>query len=124
MEITIVSKKVGQPVVFEKMEHSLENMQEKVGGYIERVIIRDDIDMWIDEEGLLKENPKLNIITYVDGQEIHHIMGDIFFASHDEDGNTIGLNDEQMVWVANSLQIVGKTKTGDEDYFVFGFFVK
>lgn len=124
MYINILDKKVGENLSFSKMEHSLEAMQKRVGGYIKAVQLPMEIVMWLDEEGLLKEKP-INLITYIEGEEVHHIVGDIFFTGVDEEGETISLNEEQMVWLTNSMKIIGKTKELNEDvfYFVYGLFI-
>jgi hypothetical protein len=123
-QIQIVTKRVGLPVQFEIIEHTLENMQKIVGGTLDSVRVREDIIMWVDDEGLLKESP-LNLITYVDGKEVHHIAGDVFFAGIDDEGETISLTDEQIAWITNRFQIIGKAKDKKGNkYFVFGLFVK
>ncbi|MCS0827407.1 DUF3846 domain-containing protein [Cytobacillus firmus] len=97
--LKIVRLNVGSQIEVIEMVHSLEDMQAIVGGWLERVRITDDIDLWINEEGLLQELP-LNFVTFVvkDGepQPVHSIVGNVFFASHDEEGETISLNDIQI----------------------------
>jgi hypothetical protein len=122
--IQIITKRVGLPIQFETIEHTLENMQKIVGGSLDSVWLPENIIMWVDDEGLLKESP-LNLITYVDGKEVHYIAGDVFFAGIDNEGETISLTEEQMVWIANRFRIVGKAKDKEEkEYFVFGLFVR
>lgn len=83
-----------------EFEHSLQNLQSFVGGYIEiphisKVLYQNGIDMIINEEGKLVGLPTTAILT--DGSKVcETIQGNILFASHDDEGNTIGLSDEQV----------------------------
>lgn len=101
MEIMI--KKVGQEAVLVKdWEHSYENMKKIVGGYIECVSLPHGIDMWLNEEGLLEQLP-LNLQTSMNGQVVHVIVGDVFFAGHDGEGETIGLTSGQQKFIRERL---------------------
>ena len=118
--IRIISKKVGEKPVRQDMEHTLENMQKKVGGYLEVVRFPLGIDMWVNDEGLINGLP-LNLVILKGGKVISHICGDVFFASADEEGETIGLNPAQVHWIRNNTQFVGIAKGKDElDYLVYG----
>jgi hypothetical protein len=123
-QIRIITKKVGEHLKFDTIEHSLENMQKLVGGTLDGVSLPERIVMWVDDEGLIKEKP-INLITYVENQEVHHIAGDVFFTGIDEEGETVSLSDEQMVWITNRFKIVGKSKNKEgEEYFVYGLMVR
>lgn len=122
-KINVVTKRVGNPPVFEEMEHTLENMQAKVGGWLDVVRLPENIDMWVNDEGLINGMP-LNLITYVENEQVHQICGDVLFTSHDEDANTIGLTERQIMWISNRFQIIGKVREGDLQQFVFGLIVR
>jgi hypothetical protein len=123
-ELTVITKKVGKQLVFEKMEHTLENMQAKVGGYLEAVSLPMDITMWVNDSGLIDGLP-LNLIIFVEGEEVHHICGDVIFTSVDDEGETISLNKEQMTWIVNKTKVVGVTRDKEgREQFVFGLFVR
>lgn len=120
---TIVVKEVGKELKFEETEITLEKMQKLVGGYIECFRLPNNIDMWLNEEGIL-EQLKLNvlILNKETGQEEHHILGNIFFASHDDEGNTIGLTNKQIDWISENIKLIGNAKyPNEEEYEVLGF---
>lgn len=71
---------------------------------IEPVGIREDIHIWVDESGLLKEdNPVLEIFHKEWGRTMY-LAGVSLILSIDDEGNSIGLNDEQIAWVRETLQ--------------------
>ena len=91
----------------------LETMQSIVGGDIERWCLSgnglDGLDLFLDEEGKLKErsyNPKATILAEI----LFHndvIVGDTFVCAHDEEGNSIGLSDAQELALRRRLSDLG-----------------
>ena len=83
-----------------EIDNSLKALQNEVGGYIEipsfsRKLSENNIDMIINEEGKVNRlQPQLAI--YQDNKIVDVICGNIIFASANEDGETIGLTDEQI----------------------------
>lgn len=77
----VVIKRPGEHAVRAEIGERLEDVQAVIGGYIE-TCIRDGSDRpsvlcsaaWCDEEGLLKPDPKPNIVRPTDG---HVIVGTI-----------------------------------------------
>lgn len=102
----------------------LEDLQEIVGGYIEipflsEVFYNNGIDIIINEEGKLIEgmNAEIAIVNEEQGKILDIVYGNCIFASHDEEGNTIGLNEEQTKIVMEELETVIElmnTKTFEE----------
>lgn len=96
----------------QEIKNTLEELQSIVGGYIEfpfiSKVFRDNvIDVIINEEGKYIEGLKAEIAV-VDGktkQVLDVIFGNCVFASHDEEGNTIELNDKQMKIIMQELQM-------------------
>jgi hypothetical protein len=91
----------------------LEDLQKIVGGYIEIPYLGDtfrsnDIDVIINEEGKLIEGmkPEIAIVNEAQGNILDIVYGNCIFASHDEEGNTIGLNEEQIQIVTEELETV------------------
>ena len=95
-----------------EIKNSLENLQKIVGGYIEmpyisKVFIQNSIDMVINEEGKYMDDlePQIAILGKVNNQILDLIYGNCIFVSHDDIGNTIGLNDEQIKVVMEELKL-------------------
>lgn len=96
----------------QEIKNTLEELQSIVGGYIEfpfisKVFHDNVIDTIINEEGKYIEGLKAEIAV-VDGktkQVLDVIFGNCVFASHDKEGNTIELNDEQTKIVMQELQM-------------------
>lgn len=95
-----------------EIENKLENLQKIVGGYIEmpyisKVFIQNGIDMVINEEGKYMDDlePQIAILGKVNNQILDLIYGNCIFVSHDDNGETIGLNDEQIKVVMEELKL-------------------
>lgn len=95
-----------------EIKNSLEELQSIVGGYIEFPFLgnrfKDNtIDVIINEEGKFIEglNPEIAMVDGETKSVLDIVYGNCIFASHDEEGNTIGLNDEQIKIVMEELQI-------------------
>lgn len=71
--------------------NELKQLQEAVDGYIEAVVLGPDLVMWVNEEGLLRDNLEVNPIA--SGFYPTPIMGNIVFTGGtDDEGETIGLS--------------------------------
>ena len=91
----------------------LEDLQKIVGGYIEIPFLshkfRDNgIDTIINEEGKFIEGLKaeIAIVNEENGNILDIVYGNCIFASHDEEGETIGLNEAQIQIVTEELETV------------------
>ena len=93
------------------IENTLENLQKIVGGYIEipflsGIFNKYKINPIINEEGKYIEGLKPEI-ALIDGNTkkiLDIVYGNIIFTSHDEHGETIGLNEEQIKVVMEELK--------------------
>lgn len=58
---------------------------------------KHDIDLWVDDEGLLIDSPLMNHpASVIAGKPL---AGPAFAAGFDADGSTIGLSDEQIGYI-------------------------
>ena len=96
-----------------EITNELEDLQKIVGGYIEIPFLshkfRDNgIDTIINEEGKFIEGLKaeIAIVDEEHGSILDIVYGNCIFASHDEEGETIGLTEEQMQVVTEELETV------------------
>lgn len=95
-----------------EIKNSLEELQSIVGGYIKFPFLgnkfRDNtIDVIINEEGKFIEGlkPEIAMVDRETKSILDIVYGNCIFASHDEEGNTIGLNDEQIKIIMEELQM-------------------
>lgn len=95
-----------------EINNTLEELQGIVGGYIEFPFLgnrfRDNvIDTIINEEGKFIEGlkPEIALIDSNTKKILDIVYGNCIFASHDKEGNTIGLNDKQIKVVMQELQM-------------------
>lgn len=91
----------------EEFDPSLKALQNQVGGFIEHYIIDEAlnqrrIDMWIDEEGKMK-NLRPTFLLMHDGEMYDYISGPCVFTKYDSEGETYGLTDEDMEAVREFL---------------------
>ena len=100
--------KVKTDLTIEKVEFnaedSLTQLQEAVGGCILRVPadMKHDLDLWVNDEGLLLRKPLNGILSSVHSigaDRVELLVGDGVFACHDEEGETIGIQED----IADSL---------------------
>ena len=81
-------------------ENELSQLQSAVEGLIQPVDLAELITMWVNEEGLFQEGLELNQLATAFMQELGSntpIMGNVVFTGGtDEDGNTLGMNQDAM----------------------------
>ena len=106
----LVLNKKGK-LVEKEIHNTLEDLQKIVEGYIEMpylsgVFAENDIDIIINEEGkLINLTPSIAVIDKENGGILDIVHGRCIFTSHDEDGETIGLNEEQIMIVERELKV-------------------
>lgn len=115
-----------------EIDNTLEELQKIVGGYIEFPFLvnkfKDNIiDVIINEEGKFIEGlkPEIAIVNEKVGSIIDIVYGNCIFASHDKDGNTIALTDEQVKVVMEELEVVIELMNKDtmENFEVRALFI-
>lgn len=115
-----------------EIDNTLEELQKIVGGYIEipflsRVFNENKINIIINEEGKFIEGlePEIAIIKKETNTILDIVYGNCIFASHDHEGNTIELNEEQKQIVKEELKtdILLKDSKADKHYLVRGLFI-
>lgn len=103
-----------------EIDNTLEELQKIVGGYIEIPFLSkrfndNGIDVIINEEGKFIDGLKPSIAV-LDGeteQLLDVIYGACVFVSHDSEGNTMALDEEQTKIVMRELQMdVALTQEG------------
>ena len=101
----IITKKVGYAEEVREIETlELEDMQKMVGGLIECFHVGNGVDMWLNDEGKLLSLPVNIAIGSAEREILDTIHGDVFFASGNDEGETIGLTDEQIDWIHGKLE--------------------
>jgi hypothetical protein len=95
-----------------EIKNTLEELQKIVGGYIEipflsRVFNDNGIDVIINEEGKFIEDckPQIAIVDGETKQVLDVVHGNCIFASHNEEGETIGLDENQLAVVMQELKM-------------------
>lgn len=115
-----------------EISNTLEELQKIVGGYIEFPFLgnkfKDNvIDVIINEEGKFVEGlkPEIAIVNEKVGSILDIVYGNCVFASHDKDGNTIALTDEQIKVVMEELEVVIELMNKDtmENFEVRALFI-
>lgn len=89
-KITVVVKEPGKTPEVKEIDDTLESMQEVVGGYIELVAMPNNLDFYVNEEGLAEGLP---FNTHIRGVPV---VGTVFAASRNSSGDTIGLTKSQI----------------------------
>lgn len=99
--MNLLTRKVNSVGFREKELNTLKDRQDFVGGYITYTNVLDNIDIWSCDDVPEMSLDNLNIVIRYgkdgDGQEIEgYIFGDCYFASVDEEGDTIPLSPEDL----------------------------
>lgn len=96
-----------------EIENTLEAFQGIVGGYIEIPYLSKRfsdsvIDVVINEEGKFIDGlrPEIVVVDKATQQTLDIVYGNCIFVSHDDEGNFIELNDEQIKIIMEELKIV------------------
>lgn len=94
-----------------EIENTLEELQKIVGGYIEipflsEVFNNNEIDVIINDEGKFIDGlkPEIAVIYGETGRVLDVVYGNCIFASHDDEGNTTVLTEEQKKVVMEELK--------------------
>lgn len=113
-----------------EIENNLKSLQDIVDGHIEipflsKKLFQYDIDIIINEEGKFIEGMKKEIalINHETNQVLDIIYGNCIFASHDEHGNTVSLNEEQIKIVMDELSCNVILNNGSESFTLKALFV-
>ena len=94
------------------IEGDLKSLQNEVGGLLTIVPYYEEleeqgIDIFADDEGLLKANPKVSLFVTDKKNRMKvltGLVGNLIFVSHDDDCNTIGLTQEQIDFITEHLK--------------------
>lgn len=96
----------------QEIENTLEALQKVVGGYIEipylsETLAENGIDVIINDEGKFIEGLRAEIAIVKDGtnEVLDVVMGNCIFASHNDEGDTVSLSEEQIAIVQNELKM-------------------
>ena len=115
-----------------EIQNTLEDLQRIVGGYIEIPFLSRDfnenkIDTIINEEGKYIDglNPEIAVIKKDTNTILDIVYGNCIFASHDHEGNTVELNEEQKQVVKDKLKthVLLTDQNKNKDYLLRALFI-
>ena len=103
-KVNALMKKVNQHQWTAESISSLDDMQNLVGGYVERLSLPHNILLWVNEEAALTKL-ELNLMLIWDDHPRFHqpIFGPVFLTSVDNHGEMTSLTDKQKQWLAHHL---------------------
>lgn len=101
MKRALQVKTTGEVTELDLEPDTLATLQAGVGGYIEAIDLANDLTMWCNEEGKLHGLPHNPFAQFMwdkaYGIHTDYIVGDIVLTGgSDEDGETLGLSEEQV----------------------------
>ena len=94
-----------------EIEKGFRSLQKEVCGYIEiphisEELYKNNIDIVINEEGKLDGlEPTIAVIDKETNETLDLLVGNVLFTGFTEEGETIGLTDEQISIIRNTLRI-------------------
>lgn len=104
-----VTDKIKLSVVDMGEEFGLEEMYDKVKcSMLDIVRLPENIDIWVDDEGLMKSGNIVLEYSINTGEGVHQLQlaGNALFMSYDSQGETIGLNGRQISWIDKNVKVV------------------
>lgn len=116
-----------------EIKGNLKSLQREVEGLITLApyfyeLEEMNIDIYADDEGLLKENPITTLVKIEDNQIVASLVGNLVFTTVDDDGESISLSDKQIKFIYDHLEmveIVGHNRRTEEEVrfrcFTFNF---
>lgn len=107
-KIEVGIKKIKGEVKFAEVDDHIESLQGIVNGDLDRLGMPNNIDLWVNDIGLI-DGSKVNFFIYNEELQrfTHEIRGDVFFAGLDRGTlDTISLNDDQKKWIRSHLKKV------------------
>lgn len=103
---TVIAAKVTPDGAVERLELDADNVL--TGLYaaigcrnVDVVGLTDELDMWIDDEGLFVDEPAINhaacgLVRQLRGELHQAYYGTVVFANHNEDGDTTSLSERAV----------------------------
>lgn len=94
-----------------EIKEGLKSLQKEVDGFIEiphisEELYKNNIDIIINEEGKLDGlDPSIAVIDKETNETLDLLVGNVLFTGFTEEGETIGLTDEQISIIRNTLRI-------------------
>lgn len=98
--IRVLHVPVGDQPTIKEIDGSLKSMQSLVGGHLEGLGITEDIAMYLHGEGKGIGLPQ-NFLLMNKAQIVDVAVGDVFFCSHNEEGDAVSLTDEMIQEIVN-----------------------
>lgn len=95
-----------------EIEEGLKSLQKEVDGFIEipyinEELYKNNIDIIINEEGKLDGlDPSIAVIDKETNEPLDLLVGNVLFTGFTEEGETVGLTDEQISIICNTLRTV------------------
>jgi len=107
MEAILMRSDNSWKIINEK-EITLDTLQTAVNGCIEAVFLNDNIIMYCNEDGINLELPLNRFATsygHFQKRIIGYIVGDVVFAKSDDNGDTIGLSQDEMNNIIDFIEV-------------------
>ena len=84
----------GDALLAETTDDTYADLSTLVDGMIECVALPGQVDAWVNEEGLYRDDFAYNLLgAYMvlgwTGNPGYHLVGPVVFAAHDDEGNTL-----------------------------------
>ncbi|PAW37891.1 hypothetical protein CKQ70_30595 [Bacillus toyonensis] len=96
--IRVVLVEAGNPEIkiIEKWEHSLDTVQQFLGGYLQAIRVNGSVTMWLNEEGKMQQLEPNFIFVNKEGKSLDTVVGNVLIAGTNSEGDDISLTDEEI----------------------------
>ncbi|PFB17058.1 hypothetical protein CN399_08865 [Bacillus cereus] len=96
--IRVVLVEAGNPEIkiIEKWEHTLDTVQQFVGGMIQPIRVNSSVTLWMNEEGKMQQlEPNFNLLNK-EGVPVDTVVGNVIIAGTNSEGDDVSLTDEEI----------------------------
>ncbi|MGE7976638.1 DUF3846 domain-containing protein [Bacillus cereus] len=96
--IRVVLVEAGNPQIkiIDKWEHSLDTVQQFVGGNIQPIRVNNSVTMWMNEEGKMQQLEPNFIYVNKEGTPLDTVVGNVLIAGTDDEGEDVSLTNEEI----------------------------
>lgn len=96
-----------QELGFERIElNSLQEQKAFVEGDLDRISWPKNIDLWVNDEFLFNaSNETLSLAIVQKDKSVQHIYGNIYFASVNENGESVSLSEDQIRFIKTHTEL-------------------
>lgn len=94
-KIKVIIKEVGKDPKVTEIDNSIENFQKLVDGYVQHILLSNEVGCWLNDNGKLEDLPFNVNLADCNGKIFDALVGNLFLVQEDEECKS-DLTDENI----------------------------